>query len=478
MTQAKTRPLSKAGALGAVLLAIVVYAAAAAAYAHWAGKATFIEDLELGGSTRVIAGIVGSHSHRYVTALYVDFGYIAGYTIAILIGAWLGRRISFTRAAQRISSLAMAAVLAAAACDIAENLFLLPIVRHPHQGHDNLAVAAQAFSFTKWALVLPAAVVALVAVGVTVWRALVVPLLDELSERKAEAAMTAAVLAESDVRGQPVVQPTVDADDADVARSSWRANSTLPPDRRADQEKVTATGICSSGGGIRSATFNLGALDVLRPVLSEARYLVSVSGGGYTSSAMQLALQAPSTATPGDVYVSGSAELDHTRRHGKYIADGAGQWLVTLGSVLRGLLVNFLTLILVVVLVGRVIAHAYAALPRDLLRRGGWPPLAGVSWAVGVLAGLWLLLWVVGVLVEPHAARVRSGLRAASRVLSAPPSSSRSPASACRFSPGPRGRLRTAPSSSRRRARRSSAVTSRLWSRWVANAVGRSKVAR
>jgi hypothetical protein len=70
-------------------------------------------------------------------------------------------------------------------------------------------------------------------------------------------------------------------------------------------------GICASGGGIRSASVTLGALQALRKdVLSRARYLVSVSGGGYMTGAFQLALtranpEADSLATPGDVFAPG-----------------------------------------------------------------------------------------------------------------------------------------------------------------------------
>src|SRR3954452_24192045 len=405
------RPLSKPVALLAVLVSLVVLGVASAAYAHWAGNAKFIGDVELGGSSDVIASIVGAHSGRYVHALYVDFGFIAGYTIATLIGAWLGSRLAFTSAARRVCTIGMYAVVAAALCHVAEDLCLLPVVRHPLENHDHYAIAAQAFAFTKWVLIVPAALVAIVATLMTLWRALIVPLLDRLPERRREAAMTAAVLS---LRAEPVLQPVCAAEIGGGARSTWRANSTLPPERRPEQEQATAIGICSSGGGIRSATVNLGALNGLRPVLGEARYLVSVSGGGYTSSALQLALQDPSTAVPADVYLAGSAELDHTRRHGKYIADGAAQWLAALGSILRGFLVNLLTLVLVVVLFGRLIAHAYAAFPHDLLRTGNWPSLAGVSWAVGALAGVWLGLWIIGVLLEPHLPRMRRALRAAS----------------------------------------------------------------
>src|ERR687883_459346 len=46
-------------------------------------------------------------------------------------------------------------------------------------------------------------------------------------------------------------------------------------------------GICCSGGGIRSAAFNLGALQTLQSKgeLQKARYVSAVSGGSYIASA-------------------------------------------------------------------------------------------------------------------------------------------------------------------------------------------------
>jgi hypothetical protein len=56
--------------------------------------------------------------------------------------------------------------------------------------------------------------------------------------------------------------------------------------RSASGELVNATGLCLSGGGIRSATFCLGIAQVLaeRGMLAQMDYLSTVSGGGYFGS--------------------------------------------------------------------------------------------------------------------------------------------------------------------------------------------------
>ena len=128
-------------------------------------------------------------------------------------------------------------------------------------------------------------------------------------------------------------------------------------------------GICASGGGIRSASVTLGALQALQEkVLPRARYLVSVSGGGYMTGAFQLALtranpKAESLARPGDVFTPGSAEEDHLRRHGKYLADGFREWATALGVVLRGVAASLTLLTLCVVVLGVGLNAFYRAAP-------------------------------------------------------------------------------------------------------------------
>lgn len=157
---------------------------------------------------------------------------------------------------------------------------------------------------------------------------------------------------------------------------------------------------------------------------------MSVSGGGYIAGAVQLALQLPPAGSglagitdPGTVFAPGSPETDYLRRHGKYLADGAGQWVVALGTVLRGLLANLVTLGLIVVVAARLLAHGYAHAP--VLRAAfahPWPPPRGVSWAVGLTAAAAALLWAFAVLTNPRTGggwlAVRRALSSGSRVLS------------------------------------------------------------
>src|SRR6266403_4779227 len=67
----------------------------------------------------------------------------------------------------------------------------------------------------------------------------------------------------------------------DNLRDIYRRIASLDPTQRTDPGPLAA--LCLSGGGIRSATFNLGVLQYLAKIglLGKFDYLSSVSGGGY-----------------------------------------------------------------------------------------------------------------------------------------------------------------------------------------------------
>ena len=90
----------------------------------------------------------------------------------------------------------------------------------------------------------------------------------------------------------------------------------------ADQLKNTKFGIALSGGGIRSATINLGFLKTINKfgILKRADFLSTVSGGGYTGAYIQATLKN-----------SGSYEglfddqhIDYMRSRGEYLMPGLG----------------------------------------------------------------------------------------------------------------------------------------------------------
>ena len=83
-------------------------------------------------------------------------------------------------------------------------------------------------------------------------------------------------------------------------------------------------GIALSGGGIRSATINMGFLKTLHRfgILQKADYLSSVSGGGYTHAYVQTTAK-----KSGDLAHAFSEEhTDAMRQHGEYLTPGKGFW--------------------------------------------------------------------------------------------------------------------------------------------------------
>jgi len=163
----------------------------------------------------------------------------------------------------------------------------------------------------------------------------------------------------------------------------------------AGQDAVTddVVGLAFSGGGIRSATFNLGVLQALEAggVMRQVDYLSSVSGGGYVASCYTWlrACLPMSTARVFDAKLQDRPErvLDWLRAHGKYLISHRGYSMWTLiASVLASSLVNVMVL-------GPVLLFAVYSLTL------GWLP---VEWPSALLLpgadfpddhhGYWVLL--------------------------------------------------------------------------------------
>ncbi|KYH42948.1 hypothetical protein [Branchiibius sp. NY16-3462-2] len=164
------------------------------------------------------------------------------------------------------------------------------------------------------------------------------------------------------------------------------------------------TAICLSGGGVRSASVALGAMQQLtRPPKDlhpavEPDYVVSVSGGGYTAGAYLQALgrndEPPAPRRLGQVFGESSEEYEWIRRHSSYIADTPGALVVALGTLARCLVVTQLLLWCPAVVFGILAGALYARVPlaaispvgnRDVpLNQGAW-------WLVAILSVTFLV---------------------------------------------------------------------------------------
>ena len=92
---------------------------------------------------------------------------------------------------------------------------------------------------------------------------------------------------------------------------------------KADQLDHNKFGIALSGGGIRSATINLGFLQTLNDlnVLKRVDYLSTVSGGGYTGAYIQATLKKEKGNYD---QLFKDTHIDHMRKNGEYLMPGRG----------------------------------------------------------------------------------------------------------------------------------------------------------
>jgi len=361
--------------------------------------------LQVAGSIARARRAVGGDAAGVGKAIHADFFLLVGYTAGAAIACGMGRRIFWRPAGQRASAFGVWLAIAAGALNVVQDVLMLQVLPHVDRHGTWILRCIQALSFAKFAVLVPAGVVAVCA-----WTVGPVRLLHRAKKRAWPPAVPDGrepPFPEEDPKAWPpeddpkqvipppmVLQHEVRAEtDArstasgakeheeqaaaatperkDGAAGHWEQDFRVPPGR-----PPADIGICVSGGGVRSGSVALGALQALRQEkqLLQASYLVSVSGGGYMAGAFQLALADPdrsvldlprgvkfpaTSATPGDVFAPGSVEEDHVRRHSSYLSDGAKQWLVALGVILRGLISSLVVIGLAVTAVGLAIGRFY-----------------------------------------------------------------------------------------------------------------------
>ena len=117
-----------------------------------------------------------------------------------------------------------------------------------------------------------------------------------------------------------------------------------------EQLKNTKFGVALSGGGIRSATINLGVLKTLNKfgILKRADFLSTVSGGGYTGAYIQATLK----NTGAYEKLFDDEHIDYMRSRGEYLMPGIGwtkRWniLILMVGYLISLLMSWISPIIV-----------------------------------------------------------------------------------------------------------------------------------
>jgi len=169
-----------------------------------------------------------------------------------------------------------------------------------------------------------------------------------------------------------------------------------------DPDGTDVWAVCCSGGGIRSASYCLGALQALEEAgfLDKARLIFGVSGGGYMAASRALVAHglefgagvADANGLP--AYAPGSPEEQHLRDNTRYIAPDAKTLLAGVLSLLFGVAV---TLVLVLTPVF-ALAHAWGWVLRSRRVLSYTVMVAGHSrtqqWTATLTAASWWI-WPV-----------------------------------------------------------------------------------
>jgi hypothetical protein len=200
--------------------------------------------------------------------------------------------------------------------------------------------------------------------------------------------------------------------------------------RRAPQPVEAAkTGLCLSGGGIRSAAFSLGVLQALNAnkAFPQIDFLSTVSGGGYAGAALIAGLQRGDGKFPFDTAVekdpsreemepadiADSKAVKSIRDRCRYLMpNGVLDLIVSLGIILRGLATNVVTIAAAVFIAATVtiafnptvesLGHSwlYYVLGTGANDAGTWlETRLGAAFLLTKLMamalGLWLVAWAV-----------------------------------------------------------------------------------
>jgi len=161
-------------------------------------------------------------------------------------------------------------------------------------------------------------------------------------------------------------------------------------------------GLAFSGGGIRSATFNLGVLQVLAQygILKHIDYLSTVSGGGYIGSCLSSVLNNSRAGTDGDHFpfshkpgVEEPKAFKHLRNYSNYLAPRGFLDKIRIPALLlRGILVNFLVILPYIILAVGITDLLYGErLKAAVYAHSPWVKFYDITpWAAGLF-----LFWIV-----------------------------------------------------------------------------------
>jgi hypothetical protein len=175
-------------------------------------------------------------------------------------------------------------------------------------------------------------------------------------------------------RYRPLVEEALERRARAREEGGWPFLRLPPPPAKEGEEERLRIGVCCSGGGIRSASFNLGALQALREhgLLDDPRteYLAAVSGGAYMAISHTIAAGCsdPTAFAAEPLYGRLSPEEEHLRNHTTYLAPDARGTVWFVYNVLVGLALNALVLFAILFPVGRLLGWLSSGIQPGLRR--------------------------------------------------------------------------------------------------------------
>lgn len=295
-------------------------------------------------------------------SLLPDVVLIAAYGTALGLLTWLAVLMAWTKMSRNLAKTGRLCVGVTVVADLAEDAFLWAS-RH----HDWAYSAAGGAAALKWSAAVPAALTAFVGLTLTSARL--------VNNRPAKLrSLIEHFDADECVVPAPLEPPPKDNIPREHAPGPvrWRNAFKVPPSHNAATDvDHPATALCLSGGGIRSASVALGGIQALRPVIADADFIISVSGGGFVSGALVQAMtragsdpnDTDTDRDPRHLLAEGSALEDHIRRNSSYLASTASKLLTALVLFGRGLLASLFVLYSGAVVGGVLIGVYYNYVP-------------------------------------------------------------------------------------------------------------------
>ncbi|MCU1390519.1 MAG: hypothetical protein JWL72_3857 [Ilumatobacteraceae bacterium] len=243
---------------------------------------------------------------------------IVAYTVTLVAGCRLGSRLARRRTTHRIGVRLGVLVLAAAVLDALGNVALWGIVRNPGAVSSWLAGTVAAMAMTKFVIIGLATAYTLGAIvgGVAAARGRGASRFGRRSgTAPGESSTGDSDMVVSSRRAEHNKDFMPPSSNLEPSALDGDASPSAAPDAAEAQQNVVGVGL--SGGGVRAASFALGAIQGFTS-FERVRYMATVSGGGYIAMARQILLHHDGVVTPAPL-AADQPETTWITRNARYL---------------------------------------------------------------------------------------------------------------------------------------------------------------